>query len=67
MEPEYEGFCGACNGYSEHLRGRIVRNNITGTIQYRRLCPECINRFHIGVMVDKGGTTCSEFEEGDGE
>ena len=47
MEPEYAGFCRGCNGYSEHLMIRPVRNNLTGTLEFGLFCPECRKRFGL--------------------
>ena len=47
MEPEYTGFCRGCNGYSEHLKARPVKNNNTGTLEVSMFCPECRLRFGV--------------------
>lgn len=47
MEPEYTGFCRVCNGFSEHLKIRSVKNNNTGTLEVSMFCPECRRRFGI--------------------
>ena len=47
MEPEYEGFCRACNGYSTHLKVRIARNNHTGELVTGRFCDDCIHRYQL--------------------
>ena len=47
MEPEYAGFCVGCNGYSEHLKSRIARNNITGKTVIGMFCEDCRKRFGL--------------------
>ena len=47
MEPEYVGFCRGCNGFSEHLRLRPVKNNNTGTLEVSFFCQDCMKRFGI--------------------
>lgn len=53
MEPEYEGFCRGCNGFSLHLKIRPVKNNNTGTLEVSLFCPDCMKRFGI-FPYDKG-------------
>lgn len=47
MEPEYVGFCRGCNGFSEHLYLRPVKNNNTGSLEVSFFCPECRKRFGL--------------------
>ena len=47
MEPEYEGFCKACNGYSLHLRRRLVVNKNTDTVGTWLFCTDCLKRFGL--------------------
>lgn len=47
MEPEYDGFCRGCNGFSLHLKIRPVKNNNTGTLEVSLFCPDCMKRFGI--------------------
>lgn len=47
MEPEYVGFCRACNSFSEHLKIRPVKNNHTGTMEVSMFCDSCRERLGL--------------------
>ena len=47
MEPEYVGYCRGCNCFSEHLKLRPVKNNLTGSMEISMFCDACRKRFGL--------------------
>lgn len=54
MEPEFEGFCRGCNGYSKHLKVCAAKNNNSGDMEIDKFCPECRKRFGIKTLFESG-------------